>query len=275
MEEWRSIDRSIGNFEMILVTGEKLWGSFPIQSEESVFGKNTAGFLSWDKHAGFYNSAKSPNSVSSDTVREFIRPIPFVSIKSLRPSETELAGMSLVGNKPIPNGLQISIENHGKPGFVKLTYQVPGNPKSFEIGELEIKNGEIELPLKLAFVSYAREDQSEVEEITRKLNDHGVLTWFDEKEIFPGDHWQSKIEVAIEKSEYVMVFFSSKTMNRSGYKNKEIHYILDQAKYRPLGSRYIIPVLLDDCEPPREFKELHWLSHGKNGWLEKLLEVLK
>lgn len=275
MEEWRSIDRSIGNFEVILVTGEKLWGSFPIQSEESVFGKNTAEFLSWDKQAGFYNSAKSQNSVSIDAVREFIRPIPFESIKSVRSSETAIGGMSLVGNKPIPNGLQISIENHGKPGFVKLTYQVPGNPKSFEIGELEIKNGEIELPLKLAFVSYAREDQSEVEEITRKLNDHGVLTWFDEKEILPGDRWESKIEIAIEKSEYVMVFFSSKTLNRSGYKNKEIHYILDQAKYRPLGSRYIIPVLLDDCEPPREFKELHWLSHGKNGWLEKLLEVLK
>lgn len=275
MEEWRSIDRSIGNFEVILVTGEKLWGSFPIQSEESVFGKNTAGFLAWDKKAGFYDSAKGQNSVSIEAVREFIRPIPFESIKSVRSSETEMGGMSLVGNKPIPNGLQISIENHGKPGFVKLTYQVPGNPKSFEIGELEIKKGEIELRLKLAFVSYAREDQSEVEEITRKLNDHGVLTWFDEKEIFPGDTWESKIETAIEKSDFVLVFFSNKTLNKVGYKNKEIRYILEQASFRPLGSRYIIPVLLDDCQPPREFKSLHWLVHGKKGWLEKLVKVLK
>lgn len=277
MKNWEEIDRSIGGFEVTLVNGEKLWGSFPVDYEVSVFGSRTVGFLPWDKKEELFGKTENGKSisVSVDRALRFIKPIPYESIKSIKIAETELGGMLLVGNKPIPEDLEVSLENHGKPGFVKVTYKIPGNPKTYEIGELEIIKGELILPLKLVFVSYAREDQIVVEGIIRKLNDEGILTWFDENELLPGDHWESKIEIAIEKSENALVFFSNKTLEREGYKNKEIRYILNHAKSKALGSRYIIPVLLDDCKPPREFTDLHWLSHGKAGWLEKLVKVLK
>lgn len=258
MKDWKDIDRKTGDFEVTLTSGERIWGSFPLEHEESLLGNGVVGFLPWDKKDElFQDLPKGYVKIPIDRVRQSIKTIPFNAIKSLKEAEKELGGICLMGNKPIPTGLAVSLENHGKPGFLKVNYQIPGNPKQYEIGELEIINKELILPLKLAFVSYAREDQKTVEDITRKLNDEGILTWFDENEILPGDLWETKIETAIEKSEYVLVFFSSKTLERTGYKNKEIRYILDQAKYRPLGSRYIIPILLDDCKPPREFKELH------------------
>lgn len=275
MKNWQEIDRRNRDFEVTLKNGEKLWGSFPLVDDEDIFGHETVGFLSWEKRENFFKAIQGKSNITIDEILQYVAPIPHNSIDSMTESEKSIGGISLIGNKPIPDGLQLGVHNDGKPGFVRIAYKTPGNHKEFEIGELKIVNGEVTLPLKLAFVSYAREDQALVQKIINKLNDHGVLTWFDENELMPGDHWETKIEEAIEKSENVIVFFSEKTLERTGYKNKEIRYILDQAKYRPLGSRYIIPVLLDDCKPPREFKELHWLSHGRSGWLEKLVNVLK
>lgn len=276
MKDWKEIDRKTGDFELTLMSGERLWGSFPLENDESFLGREVTGFLPWDKKAELVSGLPEGNvKVPIELLLRCIRSIPFSAIRSLKKMEKDIRSISATGNKPVPVGLGLSLENTGKPGFIKVTYQIPGNPKHYEIGELEIINGELVLPLKLVFVSYSREDQTTVQEIIRQLNDEGILTWFDENEILPGDHWEAKIETAIEKSEYVLVFFSSRTLVRTGYKNKEIHYILDQAKYRPLESRYIIPILLDDCTPPREFKQLHWLAHGKSGWLEKLVKVLK
>ena len=275
MKNWQKIDRKNRDFEVTLKNGDKLWGSFPLADDEDIFGHETVGFLSWEKKESFFKAIQGKANITIDEILQFVAPIPHDSIESMTESEKSIGGISLIGNKPIPDGLQLRVHNYGQPGFVRITYKTPGNHKEFEIGELKIVNGEVTLPLKLAFVSYAREDQAVVKEIIKELNDHGVLTWFDENELMPGDHWERKIEEAIEKSENVIVFFSGKTLERSGYKNKEIRYILDQAKYRPLGARYIIPVLLDDCKPPHEFKELHWLSHGRSGWLEKLVNVLK
>lgn len=276
MKDWKEIDRKTGDFELTLTSGERLWGSFPLENDESLLGRGVVGFLSWEKKGELFGDLPSGLvKIPLERVMRYIQPIPYSAILSLKKAENALGGMSLTGNKPIPDGLTVQLTNIPKPGFVKVTYQISGNPKQYEIGELEIINGELVLPLKLVFVSYSREDQTTVQEIIRQLNDEGILTWFDENEILPGDHWEAKIETAIEKSEYVLVFFSSRTLERTGYKNKEIHYILDQAKYRPLESRYIIPILLDDCTPPREFKQLHWLAHGKSGWLEKLVKVLR
>ena len=38
----------------------------------------------------------------------------------------------------------------------------------------------IEIRVRQAFISYAREDEKAIAEITRKLNDYAVVTWFDD-----------------------------------------------------------------------------------------------
>lgn len=220
MENWEKIDRRTGGFEVTLVNGEKLWGTFPLHNEESIIGSRTVGFLPWDKKEELFGKTEVGKgiSVSKERALSLIRPIPYDSISSIKMAENSDWDILLVENKPIPEGLEVGLQNHGKLGFVKVTYNIPGNPKTDEIGELEIIQGELILPLKLAFVSYAREDQKVVEEITRKLNDEGILTWMDEKELMPGDHWESKIEAAIEKPEYVIVFFSKKLLKNQDTK---------------------------------------------------------
>lgn len=44
----------------------------------------------------------------------------------------------------------------------------------------------IDVPISLAFMSHAREDEPTVAEITRRLNDFAVVTWFDKQSLIPG-----------------------------------------------------------------------------------------
>ena len=130
------------------------------------------------------------------------------------------------------------------------------------------------LPVKLAFLSHAREDANFVRDLSSRLLQDGVLAWFDEKDLLPGDDWKQKIDDAIERSDFVLVFLSSVSVAKTGYFQRELKYALDQHQLRPEGSRYIIPIIIDDCEAPRSLREIHWLRADAAEWYELLKRVL-
>jgi len=137
-----------------------------------------------------------------------------------------------------------------RPGWLKIEYKLPWSSKFFDLGELEIRDGVIQVPVTMAFISYAREDKDKVKSISMTLNDYGILTWHDDKMLLPGDDWQHRIEQAIEEADYFLLFLSSQTIDRVGYKNRELNLALYQQSLRPAGKRFIIPILLDECQPP-------------------------
>jgi len=118
---------------------------------------------------------------------------------------------------------------------------------------------------KPIFLSYAREDKSAVEEITNKLSRDGFKVWFDKEDLLPGDNWKAKIGEAIENAQYILVFLSPRSIAKTGYFQKEIKYILEQRDLRPSGQRFIIPILLESCETPREFRDIQLKCAPKFG----------
>jgi len=38
---------------------------------------------------------------------------------------------------------------------------------------------------------------------------------------------------------------------------------------------YIIPILLEPCNPPKEFRNIHWSLAWEEEWLETLLVALR
>ena len=64
------------------------------------------------------------------------------------------------------------------------------------------------------FVSYARADNAEgwitafVAEAHRRLTAAGFKTWFDERQLDPGDEWHKKIKHGCEASRVVFPQFS-------------------------------------------------------------------
>lgn len=167
--------------------------------------------------------------------------------------------------------IQFTIKYSEKPGHLGVEYKIDNDSPKINLGEYPIINGEIVLPMKLAFISYAKEDKDKAYELMKNLHKNGILTWFDEKDLLSGDSWEDKIEMAIETSDYFIALFSSNTLNKIGYKQREIEYALKQKSLRPEMSRFIIPILLDDCVPPRKLHNIHWLKTSDKNWFERLI----
>ena len=136
---------------------------------------------------------------------------------------------------------------------------------------MPIENGAITLPVRLVFLCHAEEDKPFVRNLRQRLLDDGILTWLDEKDLLPGDDpWKQRINEAIETSDFVLVFLSSTSLNKTGQFQRELRYALEQRNLRPEGTRYIIPLVIDQCDPPGSLREIQWLRAQTTDWYERL-----
>ncbi len=229
------------------------------------------------KELGEEDSKKTYLPLTQEQINKYFEYLPLEQIDSLEIIETEAHGMRLVteNNKEIHfHDFEVYLTALDTPGMLKVQFKIPGHDKMFEIGETTIKNGMIEIPVSVAFISYAREDEKAVKEITRKLNDHAVVTWFDQQNLMPGDDWEMRIEQAIEKADYFLLFLSRQTEEKIGYKNREIQFALRQQSLRPRGKIFLIPILLDDCTIPWDLRNLNWLKATNEDWFDKLIGAI-
>jgi len=190
------------------------------------------------------------------------------------PKSIDLHAIKTSGKKDIPKDTEIQIKKGKFRGTVQVSVKLPGQKRFSDLGNLKIIDGVIELPVKLVFFSYAREDQVSVQKISDKLWEDGYLTWLDKKDLLPGDDWEIRIEEGIERADYVLVFLSPSSISKTGYVQKEFKYALEQQELRPSGKRFIIPILLEPCDPPREFRKLHWLKYWEIDSYETLRRSL-
>ncbi|MHC9063535.1 toll/interleukin-1 receptor domain-containing protein [Nitrospira sp. CMX1] len=167
-------------------------------------------------------------------------------------------------DKEIPQDTLIKVGLGSVPGTVSIHVQLPGQNDWRVYTDLPIVGGKVVLPVKLVFLCHAKEDVSFVRNLAAKLLQDGFLCWFDEKALLPGDHWKSKIDRAIDQSDFVIVFLSSNSVNKIGYVQREIKYALEKQKLRPEGARYIIPLIINDCKIPMSFEDIHWLRVEPN-----------
>ena len=81
-------------------------------------------------------------------------------------------------------------------------------------------------PAPAVFISYAREDQQMAERIFNDLTSVGARPWLDIKNLKPGQRWDNEIKRAISGSNYCVVLLSSKSLEKRGFVQKEIRYVL-------------------------------------------------
>ena len=187
---------------------------------------------------------------------------------------TDLHTIRSFGHKDIPRGSIAELRLGRHPGTVTVTLTLPGqgSPSTYE--DLPIADGVVVLPVPLAFLCHAKEDRRSVRALAEKLLHDGVLTWMDEKDLLVGHNWKAEIDKAIERSDYVLVFLSRASCKKTGYFQRELRYALEQQQLRPLGGRFILPVLLEECEPPRELQDIHWLELWQDAAYCRLLTSL-
>ncbi len=131
-------------------------------------------------------------------------------------------------------------------------------------------------PKAQIFISYARPDATQVQKLYKKLSDAGYKPWMDIEDILPGEQWATTIKRALKQSDFTLICVSKNSVNRRGFLQKEIREALDASQEKLDTDIYLIPVRLEDCEPPESLGDFQWVDLFKpDGWnrLVKAIEA--
>ncbi len=105
---------------------------------------------------------------------------------------------------------------------------------------------------KTVFISYAREGSEASEKLYNDLKSVGLIPWRDKDVIKPGQNWKIAIRKGIKNSRDFIPLFSSKSVEKIGYIQKEFKYAIDNYDQFPESEIYLIPARLDNCNIPFE-----------------------
>jgi TIR domain-containing protein len=102
------------------------------------------------------------------------------------------------------------------------------------------------------FLSYAREDSSQVDALQRELEKAGLPVWRDTSRLWPGEDWRERIRHAIQEDALVfLACFSRRSVARDrGYHNAELVLAAEELRNRRPYVPWLIPVRFDDCDIP-------------------------
>lgn len=113
----------------------------------------------------------------------------------------------------------------------------------------------------LIFLSHASEDKAKVRNLCKRLREDGFDPWLDVERLLPGQDWNLEIEKALRASDAILLCFSSLSVVKEGYIQREYKRAMRYLEEKPEGTIFVIPVRLDDCELPQFIREIQWVDY--------------
>ncbi len=98
------------------------------------------------------------------------------------------------------------------------------------------------------FINYANEDYEMAKRIYDDLKEAGVNPWLNSEDILPGENRKMTIQKAVKESSCFLALFSSNSVSKRGFVQKELKLALETLDEIPLGEIFFIPVRIDDCK---------------------------
>lgn len=92
--------------------------------------------------------------------------------------------------------------------------------------------------------------------------------------LLTGQRWREEIPKAIRASDFAAVLFSSRSVDRDGFYQREIRACLDVLRDKASGKVWLLPIRLDECELPDEISEYQY-SDLFPEWDDGLGKLLK
>ncbi len=112
----------------------------------------------------------------------------------------------------------------------------------------------------LIFLSHASQDKAPVRELCERLKADGFDPWLDEERLLPGMNWDMEIEKALRASDSILLCFSSLSVEKEGYIQREYKRAMRYQEEKPEGTIYVIPVRLDKCDLPYFIREVQFVD---------------
>jgi len=110
------------------------------------------------------------------------------------------------------------------------------------------------------FLSHASQDKPAVRLLCKLLRADGFDPWLDEERLLPGQNWSLEIEKALHSSDAILLCFSTLSVAKEGYIQREYKRAMACQEEKPEGTIFVIPVRLDECEMPFFIRELQWVD---------------
>jgi hypothetical protein len=129
---------------------------------------------------------------------------------------------------------------------------------------------------KNVFLCHNTADKPIVRELNKRFKQEGIITWFDEDQLIPGQIWQNELEKQIDNISKVCVFVGKKGVGP--WQNVEIRAFL--AEFVERGC-IVIPVILPDVvnvpDLPLFLRQMMWadLRNEFERNLQKLVNAVK
>ena len=123
------------------------------------------------------------------------------------------------------------------------------------------------------FIAYSHFDKDSVRPLYRALQAAGFQTWLDEQNLVPGQMWHQEVDRAIRATDVILLCFSSQTDVHHGFIAKEIEAAtrLSSQSAGPI----LIPVRLNQSEPPRSLRHVQWVDYFAPDGLERLIQAIE
>lgn len=133
------------------------------------------------------------------------------------------------------------------------------------------------------FISYVTQNTKLASWVASQLSSNGLDPWFskDPERIAPGDEWQSALRTAIQEGGYYLPIFTREWARRDrSIANQELLLAAEEARLRPPGRRWIIPLKADDEPLPpldlgggKHLSDIQYVDVPRLGW-ERGLKTL-
>jgi len=127
----------------------------------------------------------------------------------------------------------------------------------------------------VVFISYVRENAKAAEELFDLLAENGCSPWLDKRRLQPGVKWRTAIQAAIQSSDFFLACLSGESVDKIGYFQNEMKEAFEMLQMYPDQNIYLIPVRLEECTPPRQLQDRHWLDLFDPDGPKRLLETIR
>ena len=126
------------------------------------------------------------------------------------------------------------------------------------------------------FLCHASEDKAQVREVYHRLRGvDGFEPWLDEEDLLPGQEWAREIPRALQTSDFILIFLSRSSVAKRGYVQREMKLALDAWQELPEGTIHTIPVRLDDCDVPEDFRRYHWANLFEPNGFDRIIRAIR
>lgn len=125
------------------------------------------------------------------------------------------------------------------------------------------------------FLCHSSQDKEQVRLLYNRLAADGLKVWMDERQILPGENWDSVIMSSLSGIEVVIVCLSRRPIDGGSYFLREIKFALDLAAGKPPDSIFIIPLKLEACDLPEILAQFQAVDFYHEDGYERLKKSLK